>query len=202
LTLTSEWENIKWGPITNAPSLVDEQGYFFPMIWPNDAYPAQRALGTSSWNLDEIERELRAQIEMALHHLPQCSHATPHMGFQNISPQINRLAFNLIREYKIDANIRFLPLKELSLFEDATTLEEMISHAVKVLHHLGSGTWQFYEHPAMFIEGEEAAWHIGAEDDAIYRDKVTKALVSKKLQEVIKNRQIKLIGYRDLKFWY
>jgi predicted glycoside hydrolase/deacetylase ChbG (UPF0249 family) len=202
LTLTSEWENIKWGPITNAPSLVDEKGYFLPMIWPDEAYPAHRALGTSPWKLDEIERELRAQIEKILHHLPHCSHATPHMGFQTILPQVNRLAFDLVREYKVDANIRFLPLKEISLFEDATTLEEMISNAVKVLQHLGSGTWQFYEHPGMHIEGEEAAWHIGAEDDAIYRDIVTKALVSKELQDVIKKRQIKLIGYRDLKFWY
>ena len=30
LTLTSEWENIKCGPITNVPSLVDEQGNFSP----------------------------------------------------------------------------------------------------------------------------------------------------------------------------
>ncbi|MCK4748086.1 MAG: ChbG/HpnK family deacetylase, partial [Bacteroidales bacterium] len=32
ITLTSEWENIKWGPLTHAPSISDEDGYFFPMI--------------------------------------------------------------------------------------------------------------------------------------------------------------------------
>ncbi|MEN6428795.1 MAG: ChbG/HpnK family deacetylase, partial [Phycisphaerales bacterium] len=31
LTLTSEWENYKWGPLTQSASLVDGQGYFFPM---------------------------------------------------------------------------------------------------------------------------------------------------------------------------
>ena len=28
LTLNSEWENIKWRSLTNAPSLVDENGFF------------------------------------------------------------------------------------------------------------------------------------------------------------------------------
>ena len=33
----------------------------------------------------------------------------------------------------------------------------------------------------MIIEGEEGAWHIGAEDDAQYSDAVTKALISQEL---------------------
>jgi len=202
LTLNSEWENIKWGPLTKVPSLVDENGYFFPMTWPDAAYPPNRALGTSNWKLEEIERELRAQIELALLHLPHCSHATPHMGFHSISPEVRRLVSNLIQEYNIDANLRFFPLREVSLFEDAYTSEEMISTAVQVLENLSPGTWQFYDHPGMIIEGEEAAWHIGAENDAIYRAAVTNALVSKQLQEVIKRRNIKLIGYKDLKFWH
>jgi predicted glycoside hydrolase/deacetylase ChbG (UPF0249 family) len=201
LTLTSEWENIKWGPITRAPSLVDENGHFFPMTWPDEAYPPHRALGTAQWNSDEIERELRAQIELILFHIPQCSHATPHMGFNSISDQVNQLAFSLIKEYNINANIRLFPLKEISLFEGAMTEEKMISNAINVLENIGSGTWQFYEHPGMIIEGVENHWHIGAEDDAQYRHAVTKALVSRQLQEVIKKRNIKLIGYRDLKIW-
>jgi predicted glycoside hydrolase/deacetylase ChbG (UPF0249 family) len=202
LTLNSEWENLKWGPITNAPSLVDEKGYFFPMTWPDAAYPLNKALATSNWNLLEIERELRVQIELILSHLPHCSHATPHMGFHTISPEVKRLVFDLAKEYNIDANLRYLPIRQVSLFEDANTLEEMISTAVEVLENLSPGTWDFYDHPGMIIEGEELAWHIGAEDDGIYRDRVTKALISKQVKEVIERRKIQLIGYRDLKFWH
>lgn len=201
LTLTSEWENIKWGPVSNVPSLVDENGYFFPMIWPDTAYPANRALGTSGWKIEEIEKELRAQIEMALLHFPECSHATTHMGFFSISPQIYRLTANLAREYNVDANLRYLPLTQISLFEDPGTLEEMIVNAVTVLNNLDPGTYMTYDHPGMIIEGQELAWHYGAEDDGIYRDKVTKALISKQLREVIESKNIKLIGYKDLKFW-
>ena len=202
LTLNSEWENIKWGPVTEAPSLVDENGYFFPMIWPDEAYPADRALGSSNWRLDEIERELRAQIKLAKEHLPRCSHATPHMGFHAISPRVSGLLLRLLREYNVDANIRMLPLKRVYLFGEASTVEEMVTHAVEVLENLGPGTWESYEHPGMIIEGEEAAWYIGAEEDAIYRDAVTKALTDDRLEEVIKRRKIKLIGYKDLKSWH
>ena len=72
----------------------------------------------------------------------------------------------------------------------------------EVLEKLGPGTWECYEHPGMIIEGGEAAWHIGAEEDAIYRAAVTRALTDDRLAEVIKRRKIKLIGYKDLKSWH
>jgi chitin disaccharide deacetylase len=34
LALTSEWENIKWRPLTDCPSLKDSNGYFYPMVFP------------------------------------------------------------------------------------------------------------------------------------------------------------------------
>jgi predicted glycoside hydrolase/deacetylase ChbG (UPF0249 family) len=202
LTLNSEWENIKWGPLTNAPSLVDEDGYFLPMTWPDQAYPPNKAIGTTNWQLDEIEKELRAQIELILHHFPDCSHATPHMGFHTISPEIYNVTFKLMKEYNVDANIRTIPLKMIWLFGDSFDSKEMAANAVKVLENLGPGTYETYDHPGMIIEDEELGWHIGAENDGIYRDAVTKALTDKRLQEVINRRNIKLIGYKDLQFWH
>jgi predicted glycoside hydrolase/deacetylase ChbG (UPF0249 family) len=32
LTLTSEWDNIKWRPLSTCPSLRDADGYFYPMV--------------------------------------------------------------------------------------------------------------------------------------------------------------------------
>src|SRR5688572_26027715 len=39
LALTSEWDNMKWRPLTSCPSLVDSDGYFLPMVRPNQNYP-------------------------------------------------------------------------------------------------------------------------------------------------------------------
>src|SRR6478735_3908834 len=41
LAITSEWENIKWRPLTEAASIKDSNGYFFPMVTPNKNYPGQ-----------------------------------------------------------------------------------------------------------------------------------------------------------------
>src|SRR5687768_12471362 len=79
LVLTSEWDNVKWRPLTNAKSLTDSNGYFFPMIWPNKNYPG-RALLQNKWNIGEIEKEWRAQIEMAKKNIPRLSHISGHMG--------------------------------------------------------------------------------------------------------------------------
>src|SRR6185295_929355 len=60
LALTSEWENIKWRPVSYVPSLTNEDGYFYPFIHLNKNYPGQ-ALIEHTWKIEDIEKELRAQ---------------------------------------------------------------------------------------------------------------------------------------------
>ena len=60
LVITSEWENVKWRPLTHCPSLTDENGYFYPMMFPNPAYPGQSIM-EQKWDIKEIEQELRIQ---------------------------------------------------------------------------------------------------------------------------------------------
>ena len=60
LTLNSEWKNYRWGPVlgrTAVPSLVDADGYFFP---------SAAALYENRPRIQEVEAELRAQIEAGL----------------------------------------------------------------------------------------------------------------------------------------
>ena len=60
LTFTSEWDNVKWRPLTHCPSLTDSNGYFLPMMSPNSAYPGLAIL-ENTWSLAEIEQEARAR---------------------------------------------------------------------------------------------------------------------------------------------
>src|SRR5882762_3291634 len=41
LAITSEWDNIKWRPLSDCPSIVNADGYFYPMVSPNKNYPGQ-----------------------------------------------------------------------------------------------------------------------------------------------------------------
>lgn len=65
LSISSEWDNVKWHQVSHCVSLKDADGSFFPMIWPNKNYPGQ-ALMDQSFTLEDIEKEFRAQIELAL----------------------------------------------------------------------------------------------------------------------------------------
>ena len=64
LVLTSEWDNIKSRPLTDGKSFVDENGYYYPMVWPGKHFRG-RSLSEQSLDLNEVEAELRAQIELA-----------------------------------------------------------------------------------------------------------------------------------------
>jgi predicted glycoside hydrolase/deacetylase ChbG (UPF0249 family) len=79
LALSSEWDNVKWRPVSDCPSLRDADGYFHPMIYPNKNYPG-RSLKDHDWKLEDVEKEFRAQIELAVKRLPNVSHLSGHMG--------------------------------------------------------------------------------------------------------------------------
>ena len=79
LAITSEWENIKWGPLTSAPSLVDADGYFFPMVHPRKDFAPRTSLKEATPQLAEIEQELRAQIVFAKRLIPHLTYTWEHM---------------------------------------------------------------------------------------------------------------------------
>ena len=69
------------------------------MIWPDDRFPAGSALKEHSADVGEIERELRAQIELATKLIPHVSYASEHMGFDAVAPGVHDLVMRLMREY-------------------------------------------------------------------------------------------------------
>ncbi|MEV6105039.1 polysaccharide deacetylase family protein [Streptomyces sp. NPDC051940] len=73
LTLTSEWEGYRWGPVTrdgSVASLVDEAGYF-----PRDCETFERKA-----DADEVRTEITHQIRRAIDLGLDPSHADNHMG--------------------------------------------------------------------------------------------------------------------------
>jgi chitin disaccharide deacetylase len=169
LTLTSEWENLKWRPLTHAPSLVDADGYFFPMVWPNPNLPPKTSLRESSWTLAEVEAELRAQIETALRHLPRISHLSAHMGFTGLDPSIAALVRTLAKEYNLETETGGEPLKRFPGWGRTRSATERIAHFVKTLDSLEAGTYLFIEHPAYDVPEMQALGHKGYEDVAADR---------------------------------
>jgi predicted glycoside hydrolase/deacetylase ChbG (UPF0249 family) len=93
LTLNSEWRNYRWGPVVGreaAPTLVDEDGYFFP---------SSADLHENEPDPSELERELRAQIDRALATGLRIDYLDFHMGTATRYPEFRAIVERLASEY-------------------------------------------------------------------------------------------------------
>jgi chitin disaccharide deacetylase len=199
LTLTSEWENLKWRPLTHCSSLTDTNGYFYPMIWPNRNYPNQ-ALSEHQWKIEEIEKELRAQIEMAKSKIARISHVSAHMGCSEMDPEVSALVEKLAREYNININPETLGVKHAGYDGPSATRDQKLQRFVRMLESLKPGeTYLFVDHPALDGPEMRAIYHIGYENVADDRQGVTDIFTSVEVKEVVKRKQIQLISYADLR---
>ncbi len=200
LTMTSEWENIKWGPLTHAPSLTDPDGYFYPMYWSNDRFPPERTFLGNDWKIGEVEQELRAQIEMAIKHLPgRITHMGIHMGGANADPKILEVQEKLAGEFGLITSVEPYGVRRLSGFGGTRTGEAMVLNLVESLENLEPGTYLFVDHPGYDTPEMRAIGHSGYYDVADNRNWVTRAWTDPRVKEVIESRGIELISYADLK---
>lgn len=199
LAITSEWDNIKWRPLTECPSLTDADGYFYPMVMPNKNYPGQ-AIRDHAVNVKEIEKEFRAQIELALRKIPRISHLSAHMGCTQVSDEVMSMTRKLAKEYGIDIDPGDYGVLPARYNGPKQTSEEKIQSFIRMLAELEDGkTYIFVDHPGFDTPELRAIYHIGYEDVAIDRQGVTDTWTSEKVKAAIREYGIQLISYKDLK---
>lgn len=198
LALTSEWDNVKWRPLTDCSSLTDSDGYFLPMIYPNKNYP-KRSVIENDWQLSDIEKEFRAQIEMAIKKIPRISHISSHMGCAGITEEVKALTRKLAGEYKIPVDPEPKVDGYVSYDGPRKTSEDKINSFIKMLDKLEAGkTYIFVDHPGLDDAELKAISHIGYENVAEDRQGVTDLFTSNAVKTAIKEKGIQLIAYRDL----
>ncbi len=199
LALTSEWDNVKWRPLSDCPSLRNKDGYFYPMVFPNPNYPGQ-SIKENNWKIEDIEKELRAQIETALKHLPRISHLSSHMGCTRLSDEVRALERKLAIEYKLDLDLQERGVQSVSYDGPKGTSQEKITSVIKMLGKLEKGkTYVFVEHPGFDNDELKAISHIGYENVATDRQGVTDLFTSDAVKAEIKRLGIQLISYKQLK---
>jgi chitin disaccharide deacetylase len=199
LAITSEWDNVKWRPLTEAPGLRDPDGYFHPMIRPNRNYPGGSVM-ESDWTVDEIEREFRAQIETAMRHIPRVSHVSGHMGSTGFDPAVAEMVRRITREYGLDIEPSDMAVERASYVGESETSEQKIQGVLRMLEQLEPGkTYLFVDHPGLDDAELRAIHHIGYEDVAVDRQGVTDAWTDPRVVEMVRRRGIQLIGYEDLR---
>jgi chitin disaccharide deacetylase len=198
LALTSEWENVKWRPLTSAPSIVDPDGYFFPIVQPRPGFPPNTSIRESAWKIDEIERELRAQLTLAKRQIPQVSYTWNHMGFTSVSPEVHQLVARLSREFGLvvpsDLGIQVLT----RVYESRDTGAVKADKLAAKLETIGPGLWLHIDHAATNDPEMQAFGHKGYEWVAADRSANLEAWTSPKVRAVITRRGIRLTNYREL----
>jgi hypothetical protein len=118
LVLTSEWKNYRWGPVSSldkVPSLVSEHGYF-------------KADCSTEVSLDEVETELRAQIDRAYAMGLVPTHLDSHMGCLFQSPELIEVYLKLGKEYRLPVLVTSdFPAELLDKYEVRAILAEALT---------------------------------------------------------------------------
>ncbi len=194
LTLNAEWKNFRWGPVSGkeaVPSLVDSCGYFLP---------SRSAFNANNPKLNEIEKELRAQIERALATGLKIDYMDYHMSTAVDKIEYREIVEKLAKEYNIAVS-RYLGEKDMdNIYSEPieSKLDSMLVHLDKIDNSVTN----------------LLVCHVGLDDSELaamidmnpwgppfmsrHRQSELNTLISEKFVVKIKERGIKLITYRDL----
>lgn len=200
LTLTSEWKNYRWGPITDAkkvPGLIDPDGKFWHEV-PGVVMHA---------SAKEVETEICAQIDrmIELGHRP--THIDTHMGTLYGSPEFAKVFLETAVKYNIPANaidlsdkdvadyyraagypindemIKYLenyPLPKLDNFTsvpNGKTYEEKRENFFALVNSLKPGLTEIIFHPSILTDNLKSitgSWQQRAWEAELFSDPVVK----------------------------
>ena len=209
ITLTSEWDYYKFGgvlPSTEIPSLLDENGYFYPT--------------TEDVRLHadpvEAEKEIRAQIDRAIAYGINPTHLDTHMGCVLVKPELVQIYMKLGKEYNLPV---FAP--RMLLMDMPQEESEMIKKEYVLVDHLFM----------LNVDGPEASWeeeygkmiekvtpglnvmivhlaHDNAEMQAVainhpafgatWREKDLKYVQSQTFHDLLKKNEIQLVTWKEI----
>jgi predicted glycoside hydrolase/deacetylase ChbG (UPF0249 family) len=154
LTLNSEYDRYRWGPITVAPSLLDGDGGFPRTI--EDLWDHA--------DLDEVRRECRAQVERAILWGFDVTHLDSHMGALQLRAEFFDVYLDLAVEFTLplrlagastQRNVGF-PFRDLAAEEGVLFPDHFVyvggvgsrRSIERVIFDLRPGVTEVYIHPA------------------------------------------------------
>ncbi len=201
LTLNSEWDEYRWGPITHAPSLVDGDGGF----------PRTIEEVFDHADLDEVRRECRTQIERAILWGFDVSHLDSHMGPLQLRPEF----FDIYLELAIDFGLPLrlsgasseravgFPFRRLAADEGVVFPDHFVhvpgvgarEPLERLLGSMRPGVTEILAHPAVDSDELRASspdWDRRVDDHAVLAQDPSMA-------ELAERSGATLIGFRELR---
>ncbi|MBY0435594.1 MAG: polysaccharide deacetylase family protein [Cyclobacteriaceae bacterium] len=210
LTLTCEWENFRFGPVLPAsevPSLVDKNGHFY----------RTRAELSVHAAVDDVRKELQAQIEKAINFGLQPTHIDSHMYSVAANQEFLKLCRWLGEKYNLSILISKQLMEMVGLSPESNIKKtdfvidktyvgefkyfkngELRDYYHSILENLEDGLNLFLIHPA-FDDDEMRGVTVnhpnfGSEWRQIDYDFFT----SENVKSIIKTNNIKLVTWKNI----
>jgi predicted glycoside hydrolase/deacetylase ChbG (UPF0249 family) len=195
LVLNSEWKNYRWGPVSGArtvPSLVDSLGNFFP---------TRATLVGNNPKLEEIETELRAQIEKALRAGLKIDYLDYHMGAAVETPERRAIVEKLAVEYKF-AISRYFNEDYIEGWYSAAPEQKLDTLMLKLKTLQPGATKLFVMHIGLDSLEMKAMIDYnlnGPKDMSKHRNAELNGLTSLEFQKLLHDPKYRLVNYRMMK---
>jgi len=195
LCVNAEWKDYRWRPVLPfnlVPSLVDDDGYFFPTA------AAFLARGPK---VEELEKELRAQIDRALFRGLRLDYLDTHMDSLETREEFRAVVRKLAREYGLPISGECGEDREFFNIYDVVP-EQKEKVLIERLQTAKPGLYLLVVHPGLDTPEERAIVDLnpdGLKNVYRYRSAEVRAITSPKVKKVITRRNIKLLSYRDLR---
>jgi predicted glycoside hydrolase/deacetylase ChbG (UPF0249 family) len=208
LTLTSEWETYRWGPVESkdkVPSLLDPSGY----LWP--ATPE----AVRNLKVDEAEHEIRAQIERAIAMGIHPTHLDSHMGTLFSRPDLFAMYVKVAHEYKLPFLAFIAPNTPAELSSVLSSRDILLNSVVIANPSVHPDDWKdFYLNAIKNLKPgiTEIIVHLGHDDaemqsvmvshadyGAAWRQRDFDVVTSPEFRKAIEENHVILIQWKDLK---
>jgi len=194
LTLNAEWKNYRWGPVSGAgsvPSLVDSVGFFFP---------SRATFFANQPRIEEIETELRAQIQRAIHSGLRIDYVDYHMGTAVDKPEVRALVEALAKEYRLGISRYFGEMDVEGVYSApvGSKIDTLLARTNSVgqaavnlmVFHIGLQT------PEM--NALEDMNSFGLREMSKHRESELNSLTSPRFLKLVQEKHIRLTTYREL----
>jgi predicted glycoside hydrolase/deacetylase ChbG (UPF0249 family) len=193
--LNSEWVPYKWGPVLPAkevPSLVDEWGHFFG---------TRKDLLAHQPNADEVEREIRAQVDLAMRKGLKISYMDHHMSAAVTTPQMRERFVKVAKEHGLGISRWYGEMPGPIVY--SVPPEQKTEFLLRGLENLQKpGLYLIVCHTLIKSPEVEVLKDLnatGPKNMADYRQAECDMLCDPRLKELIAKKHIELIGYDTLR---
>lgn len=209
ITLTAEWKYYKWGgilPSNQIPSLLTKDGFFHESVeaFLQNAKP------------DEVEKEVRAQIDRAIAFGIKPTHLDSHMGSLFGSPELFAIFQKVGRDYKMPVLLptsminqlspqlakSILPgqfeINQLFLVSPPTPAEKWNDSYFQVIEKLPAGLNEIIVHLAYDDKEMQAVAIEHPDFGSAWRQRDYNFVINDQLKTVLEKNNIKLITWKQV----